>query len=298
MAGSGDRVFEDRHSYYAGCVPRVSARSSLLALIVFLASAQAQTQLATKWEAVSIKQCPSGSGGRGGQSGGLRVSAGRLRAICLPVAFLISNAYVVYADDIQKPAESVPISGAPGWLNSDAYDVDAKAEGDPAASAMEGPMLQGLLEDRFRLKIRRQTKEILVYDLNVARNGIKIQPLAKDACTRAQHCGLTRYGRARDGMPAFVEYHGMSFDQISANLIQVLDRPVVNKTGIPGLFHFHVDFAPDGVIPKFAPAVPDDAPLGASFFTALEQQLGLKLEPAVGPGESLVIEHVERPSGN
>jgi uncharacterized protein (TIGR03435 family) len=90
----------------------------------------------------------------------------------------------------------------------------------------------------------------------------------------------------------------MRLDRISGNLIQVLDRPVINKTGVSGMFHFHVDFAPDGTIPKFAPALPDDLTGGASIFTAFQEQLGLKLEPTKGPGEFLVIESVERPSEN
>jgi uncharacterized protein (TIGR03435 family) len=226
--------------------------------------------------------------------------------------FLISDAYVTYANDLLRPGESIPIAGGPSWLRTDTYDIEAKAEGNPSAGLMQGPMLQALLEDRFKLKIRSQTREIPVYFLTVAKSGIKLKPLAEDTCKAtdslsssdsatdraAIHCGLTRYGRAQRDRPAFVEYHGMSLDQICANLIQVLDRPVINKTGVPGVFHFHLDFAPDGTIPKYAPAVPDDPTGGASIFTALQEQLGLRLETARGTGEFLVIDGVERPSEN
>jgi uncharacterized protein (TIGR03435 family) len=109
-------------------------------------------------------------------------------------------------------------------------------------------------------------------------------------------CGAVRSGRGQGEKPAFVQYHGMTIDEISAYLVQVLDRPVINKTGIGGIFHLHVEFAPDGT--KFAPAGPADPTGGPSIFTAFEEQLGLKLEPAKGPGEFLVIDSVERPSEN
>jgi uncharacterized protein (TIGR03435 family) len=90
---------------------------------------------------------------------------------------LISDAYVTYADDLMRPGESVPISGGPAWLRTDTYDIEAKAEGSPTTRVMEGPMLQALLEDRFKLKLRFQTREIPVYELTVAKSGIKLQPL-------------------------------------------------------------------------------------------------------------------------
>jgi uncharacterized protein (TIGR03435 family) len=286
----------------------------LIAIAVSPAFAQVVTPSPTpKWEVVSIKPCPSDAGGRGGRvSGGIHVSPGRFSAVCVPITLLIGDAYVTYANNVLRPAESVPISGGPNWLKTDRFEIEAKAEGDPSAPMMEGPMLQSLLEDRFKLKVRLQTKEIAVYELVVAKSGLKLQPLTEGMCTPvdplkrvdstttnpAVHCGLTRYGRAQGGKPAFVEYHGMSLDQISANLIQVLDRPVINKTGITGLFHLHVDFAPDGTIPRFAPTLPDDPTGGASIFTAFQEQLGLKLEPTKGPSEFLIVDRAERPSEN
>ncbi len=75
-----------------------------------------------------------------------------------------------------------------------------------------------------------------------------------------------------------------------------MDRPVVNKTGITGLLDIHLEYAPDDTGPDSAVTASD--PVGLSIFTALQQQLGLKLEPAKGPGEFVVIDHVERPSEN
>jgi uncharacterized protein (TIGR03435 family) len=150
-----------------------------------------------------------------------------------------------------------------------------------------------------------------VYELTVAKGGFKLKPMKEGDCTPfdplkrpdptvppAHLCGTYQYGKAQGNKPASVEYDGMSLDEISSDLIQVLDRPTINKTGIAGMFNFHVDFAPDGTIPKFAPAVPDDPTGGSSIFTALQEQLGLKLEPAKGPGDFLVIDSVDRPSEN
>jgi uncharacterized protein (TIGR03435 family) len=81
-----------------------------------------------------------------------------------------------------------------------------------------------------------------------------------------------------------------------------LDRPVLDKTGIAGVFDFHLEFASDGTTAGFFPpgfaAVPSDSPDGPSIFTAIEEQLGLKLEPAKGPGEILIIENIEKPTDN
>jgi bla regulator protein BlaR1 len=274
----------------------------------------AQPAPTPKYEVAAIRPCEPAPDVPGRRGGGVGVTPGRLSVNCMPVMFLIQSAYVSRANAILKPFDSVPISGGPAWLKSDRYDIEAKAESNPSAQVMEGPMLQALLEDRFKLKIRHETKEIPVYELTIAKSGFKLQPMKDGDCTPFDPlkppdftktpveilagCGVVRYGPPRGERPAFVEYHGMSLDEISGNLVQVLDRPVINKTGVSGIFHFHVEFAPDGTIPKFAPAVPDDPPGGASIFTAFQEQLGLKLEPAKAPGEFLVIDSVERPSEN
>jgi uncharacterized protein (TIGR03435 family) len=286
--------------------PTVRAQSS--------SAAQSARPATPQFGVVSVRQCEPGGnvGGRGGRGGGgAGVTPGKLNVTCLPVMSLIQMAYVSRANAIFKPIDSVPISGGPAWLTSDRYTIQAKAEGNPDTQMMEGPMLRGLLEDRFRLKIHHETKEVPVYELTVARSGLKLQPMKAGDCTPfdplkpldlngppVQLCGILQYGKPQGNKPAFVDYNGMSLDEISGNLIQVLDRPTINKTGIAGMFHFHVDFAPDGTIPKFAPTVPDDPTGGSSIFTAFQEQLGLKLEPTKGPGDFLVIDSVERPSEN
>lgn len=230
----------------------------------------------------------------------------------MPVIFLIQGAYVAFANPIVRPFDSVPVSGGPSWINSDRYHIEAKAEGAPSRQMMQGPMVQRLLEDRFKLKIRRETKEIPVYELTVAKSGFKLQAMKEGECTPpdvasalSQTCAVTRLGGAQGpGKPAFADFNGMSMEEFSVNLIQVLDRPVINKTGISGIFHVRVEFAPDEVTPRFfrsrAPGAEPagDPPGGPSIFTAFQEQLGIKLEPAKGPGELLVIDSVARPSAD
>jgi uncharacterized protein (TIGR03435 family) len=283
-----------------------------------------------KWDVVSVKPCPPDPINPGGRGGGMGAHPGRLNVVCLSAMFMIRSAYITFANPIIKPSGSIPISGGPAWINSDQYSIDAKTEGRPTSQMIEGPMLQAILEDRFRLKIHRETKEIPVYELTVDKRGLKMEAVAEDSCVqydpglqelnmrevmaalRAQggtkpFCGIMKFGRPQPGKPARFELDGMSLDEIAANLRQIVDRPVINKTGLVGLYNFVVTFAPDtttsqgtlnqGRETSLTPS--DDTPTGgASIFKALQEQLGLKLEPARGPGEFVVIDSIERPSEN
>jgi uncharacterized protein (TIGR03435 family) len=106
--------------------------------------------------------------------------------------------------------------------------------------------------------------------------------------------------------PASVNDQGVTLDDLCKQLLGILDRPVINRTGITGRFDIHVDFSREGtkmaamplMQPSDGPSSDSDATGPPSIFTALQEQLGLKLEPAKGPIEVLVIDHVERPSQN
>lgn len=253
-------------------------------------------------------------------------SPGKLSVRCNTLANLIQQAYGVFANGTGLNTQSVPISGGPDWIAFDHFDINAKADGNPPLELMMGPMLQALLEDRFHLKLHRETREVPVYALTVAKGGLKVKPVEDGSCTPldfakimapptagqppANLCGTTRFGR--NGAVLTVNMHAMSMTEFCRNLSggptgSGLDRPVADKTGINGMFDFHLEFAPDQTTPGFlmqlrvggrgAPATSDD-PAGPSIFTAVQEQLGLKLDPAKGPGEFLVIDHVEKPSEN
>ena len=287
--------------------------------------AQSAPTPAPKFEVASIRPCESAPTAAGVRNGGIGVSPGMLHVKCASVRFMIQIAYgnsadskLVFAFD---PNGVAPVEGGPPWTRSDQYDIEAKAEGDPGRQAMEGPMLRALLEDRFKLKLRIEMRQIPMYELTIAKTGSKLKPLEEGSCTPlaqiaspttgdksfaevfSKACGLTRIGKAAGGMIA-LDFHGMSMDGIARELTRRLDRPVINKTGIEGLVDLHVEFSPDeatpGVLGARAPgaALPDDPPGGPSIFTAMQEQVGLRLEPAKGPGEFLVVDSVERPSEN
>jgi len=179
---------------------------------------------------------------------------------------------------------------------------------------MMGPMLQALLEDRFKLRIRRENREVPVYALTLAKGGPKLPAFQEGSCTPVDFPRVPQ-PRPEDGCMVLIrqgtgstlalQAPGTSLDGFTKLLYLAVDRPVIDKTGIQGLFDFHLEFAQQEATPAFRPggeplprpAEPADEPAAPSIFTAI-QQLGLKLEPAKGPREFLVVDRVERPTGN
>jgi uncharacterized protein (TIGR03435 family) len=207
------------------------------------------------------------------------------------------------------------VSGGPGWINSDRYNIETKAEGNPVFSQeyrmLQLRKLQTLLIDRFQLKVHHETKELPVYELTVAKGGSKLQPpkcmerqpgdltTIAPGKTMMDYCGFGGFSRgqyqASNGSPADLA-GGLSF---------LLGRSVVDKTGLAGRFRIVLTFTPDTSTIPFpdagepgAPATAPTADVGPDVFTALQEQLGLKLESAKGPVEVIVIDRVERPTEN
>jgi uncharacterized protein (TIGR03435 family) len=261
------------------------------------------------FEVTSVKPCDPKAGGRGGDP-----VPGRLFVKCSSVRDLITMAYRDYADGrtpvgLRLGSSVNPITGGPAWISSAFYEINAKPEGSPSPGMMRGPMLQGLLEDRFKLRIRREVKDAPVYGLNVAKGGFKLKPLADGGCvprndtgTTSQasgqrRCGGTNINFGRAG--GTLELTGVSLAEFSRDIQNFVDRPVLDKTGIIGLFDFRLEFASDENTPGLAPGNPAaESSSRPSLFTALQEQLGLKLEAAKGPNEFLVIDSIERPSEN
>jgi uncharacterized protein (TIGR03435 family) len=207
------------------------------------------------------------------------------------------------------------VTGGPDWIDSERYNIDAKAEPHPVPNqqyvALERRSLQTLLRDRFQLTIHRETKQLPVYELTVAKGGLKMQPsnciqrITGDTTiapgkTAKDYCG----GLGGSMASGRIDGSGASLAFLASRLAGMLRRTVVDKTGIGGDFPIHLSFTPA------APAVPTGEAAGsptdgatapdsrADIFTALQEQLGLKLESAKGPVEILVIDHVARPSEN
>jgi uncharacterized protein (TIGR03435 family) len=209
--------------------------------------------------------------------GGLRITGASLRN-------LISLAYNV------RPFQ---VSGGPQWMDTDRFDIEARAttsDGDAApdpARAREeqrqtGERLQSLLSDRFQLQLYRETREQPVYALVVARGGSKLrQSPEANGLIRMMSRGTLRG-------------EGVAVGMLTLNLSNELARRVIDKTGLTGKYDFELKWMPAAAGPQAAEGDPERP----SLFTALQEQLGLRLESEKGPVEVLVIERVERPSGN
>ena len=184
--------------------------------------------------------------------------------MCTTVANLIPQAYVYQASGTARSTGglvvAVPMEGAPGWVNSDFYQINAKAEGTPIWEMMMGPMMRALLEDRFKLKLRREDREVPAYALTVAK-GERGPRAVKGTCATAE-CGPT--GVSRRGANMSWGFIGTAED-FSKILVSFLDRPAVDKTGLTGLFNFHLEFTPDETSPGFLARMqqlPDSGPTG------------------------------------
>lgn len=231
------------------------------------------------------------------------------RASNQTVQWLIREAYGV---------QEYGLSGIPDWLNRERYDVEAKI--DPSAAdalskltpaqlkLARQQMLQTLLAERFHLKVHRETKDEPVYFLVIGKNGPKLQDaktgktsslLSADG-TSARDKELWQMSPGSEGGQK-IQAFSTTMKSLGDWLTRQLSRPVLDKTGLTGVYDFAFDSVPDATSspstdapnPVTLPGMP-----GASLFTALQQQLGLKLEPGKSPVEILVIDHVERPSGN
>jgi uncharacterized protein (TIGR03435 family) len=186
------------------------------------------------------------------------------------------------------------ISGGPSWLESDHYDIVAVTPGDVRPTHDEQmAMLRNLLADRFSLTFHREQKEFSIYELGLAKGGPRLKPSAAAPDDPPQLIS-TVYPQ-RIVLPA---RNATMSDFVSLLQRAVLDRPVVDKTGLSGRYDFDLEWAPDET--QFGgevPVAPGDAP-SAPLFSAVQQQLGLRLEATRGPIAALVVDKVERPSAN
>jgi uncharacterized protein (TIGR03435 family) len=238
---------------------------------------------------------------------------GRIVAENITVKFLLQESYGV---------KESQISGAPGWLDSEHYDIEAKPEDSPADQdrkltpeerhAQLMLMLQSMLADRFKLTLHHDTKEMEVYALVVAKNGPKLHEAAVTPPDSAPaelpkpggpppKGGIWMTGRGQ------LNVTGANLGMFANVLSMQLGRIVLDKTGLKGNYEFTLKWTPDegqGQMfrgagdgqPRDAAPPPDAS--GPTIFTAVQEQLGLKLESQKGPVDTLVVDHVERPSEN
>jgi bla regulator protein blaR1 len=297
----------------------MKAAAAALGLIAMsaVAAAQRPDNVATdaaRFDVVSIKQNKA----RSGPASALELNVlrqlrpvtrnGRLRLEGVPLHSLIQLAYNL---------KEHQIIGAPSWAASDRFDVEAVA-GDDATSERIRAMLKTLLADRFGLKLRREVRTLQVYELSPARGGVKVVPTKEGDClvlrsdrppppppTALIPCGGGFRRQIVSASPERldrIEAAGESISTLVEFLSNELGRTVIDKTGLIGSFNLRLEFAPN--LPGFdrgpsalAAPSPTVAP-GLSIFTAVQEQLGLRLTSADGPVDVLVIEYVERAKEN
>lgn len=189
--------------------------------------------------------------------------------------------------------DSRQITGGPAWLTSDEYDIDAVASDEGTMANHREEMLQKLLADRFQLTFHHEQREMPVYALTIAKGGSKLKasdPNVPANGASCQHLGVCTF--QGEPLDHFARWMGFV----------ILDKPVSDKTGLTGTFDFTLNWTPDesqfaGMSIRVPPPV-DNPNAPPELFTAIQEQLGLKLEPQKIPSEVLVIDHVERPSEN
>lgn len=218
-----------------------------------------------EFEAASIKPHPP-------SDGPLRVSMagehGRIGYINVTVRACIRKAYGLRVYPLAQPGDP---------LSTDRYDIVAEAPGD-ASEAQTMQMLRALLEERFKLAVHRETKELPVFALVVGKKGPKFREV-KDDGSAAEVGG---------GEGHQIKAHHISMKLLAGALQGYIGDPVVDETGLTGLYDLNLDFTVDENISAEGPRV----------FEAVQDQLGLKLEARKGPVEVIVIDHVEKPSAN
>lgn len=261
------------------------------------AQAPAASSAPKSFEAASIK--PSEPGGRGIQV--MMAPGGRITTKNVNVRFLLQQAYGVR--DFQ-------ITGGPGWMGSERYDIVAKAEGDEDVTPEQvRVMMQSLLADRFKLKLHRETKEMPVYALVVGKNGPKLKETSDEELPPIPAGEGPGRGGARGGNMqirmgrGLINGMGMTTEILATQLANQLGRTVIDKTNLTGRYTVKLEWTPEqgqGVAIVQREGGGDAPPPsdGPTIFTALQEQLGLKLESQKGPVAIIVIDSIEKPSEN
>jgi bla regulator protein BlaR1 len=271
-------------------------------------SAQAQPA-APRFETASIKSCDSfrkvNPEEQISRDMGRSEFQGTFESQCTTTERLIQQAYFLSNGHVNL-GRSVTVADGPPWTRSDLYEIKAQANGPESQAIMNGPMLQALLEDRFKLKVHHEIRKVPVYALTVAEGGLKLEPF-QGSCTPTDFdkppskadCGRARIWSGE------LEMKAATLADLCAGLSAFLDRHVVDETGITGRFNITVKLPPEiyelltrnRSLPAFSdPTVPAPPSLPFNDVKMAMKTLGLNLEPTDGTSEFIVIDHIEKPS--
>lgn len=220
------------------------------------------------FDVASVKPAPPPMGG---YNSSMNVSPGRLTCTNVTLKKLLARAYSL---------KDYQVSG-PEWMNTELYTIVASMPADTSGDDLL-EMVQSLITERFQLVSHRETKEMPVYELVVGKNGSRLKAV--------------EFGRGSTSVtPGKLVAQGVPLRNFTDQLSRFLNRPVLDKTGLTGVFDFTMEWSPDGKTSDAA----GDLPVGPSLFTAVQEQLGLKLESRKAPIETLVVDRAEKiPTGN
>ena len=179
------------------------------------------------------------------------------------------------------------IAGAPDWVRSDRFDVDGVPDLDGQVTIQQfQSMVRKLLSERFGLKAHKEQREMPVFALRVSKDGPKLTPTRTESGTTPNQQVNNGHGYRS------LRFTNYSMPQLALMMLVYVDRPVVDQTGLPGQYDFNLSYTYDETV------APTDGTAPPSLFTAIQEQMGLKLEPVKAPAEVLVVDSVERPSAN
>jgi uncharacterized protein (TIGR03435 family) len=257
----------------------------------FLAQISQGQTAPVQFDVVSVKMHPPDN-----QGGRTQLTPDGVRISNLPLQDFIREAYgsLVLSDQIV---------GLPDWANSERFDIEAKvASADVAAFKkltldQVRSMGRQILTDRFKFASHEEKKLLPLYALVVAKGGSKLEPSTMSSQDPNARTGVIGIGHASNSNGTFtteLTARGVTMDRLASALSQQLGRVVLDNTGLTGRYDFKLTSASDSVA-----AVPNSTDnSGPSIFTAMSEQLGLKLESQKGPVPVLVVDHIEAPSPN
>ena len=278
-------------------------RASHIAVFLLAGCAAAQPLTQRSFDVASIKKnvtCRSVQ---------RRPSPGRLDFTCISVRELLVLSYGSLQGDPFTPV-AIRVLGGPSWIDNDRYDLSAKAEGRAPLQEMMGPMLIGLLEDRFHLKAHTEPRDTQVYALRLIEGPSKLRPAQEGSCKPIDMEDLPKSGDHTrycgfevshvEGGTVIAEWYGVTMAELASRSLPInAGEYVVDQTGLNGRFDIHLEFRRsvpvrvNGV--EVSPGESESA--APTIFTALHG-LGLKLVPAKAPIDVVVVDQIERPSEN
>jgi uncharacterized protein (TIGR03435 family) len=270
--------------------------------ILLLAAALGLTVIPQKkpaFEVVSIKRS-SGARAAGARIGGSSVRGNR---VIMPNGTLRQLLQLAYQHPDGPPLLADQIVGGPNWIDSDRYEIQATAAGSETTRIPADQlalMFQSMLEERFRLKAHIEMRELPVYFLVIGKDGSKLKPSADQSATlppgqRARSDVRGSIGGTVSATTRTMRANAVPMSRLVSSLIQQTGRLVIDKTNLQGLFDFDLQFSTAGLAGNAPPAAEDPSP---SLFTAVQEQLGLRLESTKEPCEVLVVESVQKPTEN